>query len=374
MFSHKVKLQKNVFLKVVFLTIFLWSCFHREELVFRDQDVTEDTNAADIDVFIQNLCDENEHVSDNICESCQLGTTNEAGDDALGENTVCDLIYCAEDEYVAVHACFSCEMGKTNNAGDDASGADTFCDPGFVRIPRGGFSMGSPDNEESRGTNEGVHQVTLTHDFYMQTTEVTQQEWEVLMGNNPSFFSNGLEASNRPLEQVTWHEALSYANALSIAYDLDPCFTIIGTDVTLNSETIYDCEGYRLPTEAEWEYAARAGSTTSFYNGDDPDILEEIAWYESNSSGRTHSVGQKIPNLWNLYDMSGNVWEWTWNWFGDYENDLEDPTGPITGSSRIIRGGSHINEAGLLRSAQRFNAEGNERSDILGFRLVRSVR
>ena len=139
----------------------------------------------------------------------------------------------------------------------------------------------------------------------------------------------------------------------------------------------YACKGYRLPTEAEWEYAARAGTTTAYYNGDDASKLDQIAWFdESWSSGSTHPVGKKKKNPWGLYDMSGNVWEWCWDWFGSdyYKSSLAiDPTGPDTGSVRVFRGGSWGNSASNARSASRNNHDPGTRAHHLGFRLVSSA-
>ena len=241
--------------------------------------------------------------------------------------------------------------------------------------------MGSPNNESGRNSNEGPqHEVTITRSFYMQTHEVTQGEWQALMENNPSDFSSC--GSDCPVEQVNWYETLAYANALSASkglqecYVLSDCVNIAGNDmecddVSWNS----DCLGYQLPTEAEWEYAIRANTTTMYYNGDD-NSLGDIAWYNGNSGNATHPVGEKEANSWGLYDMSGNVWEWCWDLFENYDLSLvTDPMGPTSSSrvSRVGRGGSWRDSARRARSAYRTFIAPGVRFQDLGFRLVSSA-
>ncbi|PJB46490.1 MAG: hypothetical protein CO108_05810, partial [Deltaproteobacteria bacterium CG_4_9_14_3_um_filter_63_12] len=177
---------------------------------------------------------------------------------------------------------------------------------GYVRIEPGTFIMGSPSGEHGRWKDERQHEVTLTRGFFMKATEVTQGEYKALMGNNPSRFKSCGE--NCPVEQVNWREAVDYCQALSRSEGLEECY---GDGRRLKS---LDCAGYRLPTESEWEYAARAGTTGARY-GD----LSEIGWC---NGSRTHAVGQKKANAWGLYDMIGNVDEWTGDWYGSY------PSGP----------------------------------------------
>ncbi len=230
---------------------------------------------------------------------------------------------------------------------------------GFVRIPPGSFQMGSPASEQGRYKDEGPqHRVTITRAFLMQATEVTQGQYRALMGKNPSHFTSC--GDNCPVEKVSWHEAVAYCNALSRKEGLEECY---------DGDRLrgLDCKGYRLPTEAEWEYAARAGSTGARY-GD----LDSVAWYKGNSGKSTHTVGKKRPNAWGLYDMLGNVLEWCHDWKGDYSSSsATDPTGPRTGSRRVRRGGSWVNVAGYVRAAIRLNFTPDGRDYILGFRPLR---
>ena len=236
------------------------------------------------------------------------------------------------------------------------SGLDTYTNSlglTFNLIPSGSFIMGSPDSELGRQPDEIQHQVMLTQPFYMQTTEVTQGQWQAVMGSNPSRFSSC--GDNCPVDQVTWSDVQQFIAALNA---LDSSNT------------------YALPTEAQWEYSCRAGSTTAFANGEitvtlgsDP-ILDQIAWYAGNSGNITHPVGQKDPNSWGLYDMHGNVWEWTADWYSSYTGDEIDPTGPASGEFREPRGGRNSDWAGLVRCAYRPKSPSDTGLGI-GFRLIR---
>ena len=232
----------------------------------------------------------------------------------------------------------------------------------FNLLPAGTFTMGSPSDEAGRDSDEGPqHQVTLTQSFYMQTTEVTQSQWEAVMGSNPSGFSG---CSTCPVESVSWNDVQSYITKMNLRGE--------GT--------------YSLPTEAQWEYAARAGSTTAFYNGgitetgcDYDQNLDAIGWYCYNSgypdSGYPHPVAGKAPNAWGLYDMSGNVWEFCQDWYASdyYSNSpTDDPQGPSSGSSRVIRGGGWNDGVQFCRAAYRYDGAPGSRGSTLGFRLVLS--
>ncbi|MBI5549563.1 MAG: formylglycine-generating enzyme family protein, partial [Deltaproteobacteria bacterium] len=233
--------------------------------------------------------------------------------------------------------------------------------------------------------------VTLTRGFYLQEKEVTQGQWQARMGNNPSDFAScGIDC---PVEMVNWWEALAYANAVSRSQGLVECYTLTGctgtpgnglecSGVTVNAAggNPYQCVGYRLPTEAEWEYAYRAGTTTAFYNGGitatDCSMdakLNAIGWYCGNAADTTHRVGQKAANGWGLFDMSGNVYEWCWDWYGSYSGAVTDPAGPGSGASRVYRGGSWFNTAQNTRAAYRFNGPPDYPNVNLGLRLARSL-
>jgi formylglycine-generating enzyme required for sulfatase activity len=182
------------------------------------------------------------------------------------------------------------------------------------------------------------------------------------MGTNPSYF----KGPNLPVEQVSWFDAVEYCNTLSLKEGLTPAYTINGNTVSWDPDT----NGYRLPTEAEWEYACRAGTQTPFYNGTS---VDEAGWHSGNSEGRTHPVGKKQPNLWGLYDMHGNVLEWCWDWLEDYPYKTQtNPQGVSSRASRAYRGGCWYFSANQLRSAFRFGNRPALRSLIVGFRLVRS--
>ena len=240
--------------------------------------------------------------------------------------------------------------------------------PGFVRITGGSFIMGSPANEAGRSDDEIQHQVTLSS-YYMGNYPVTQKEYEEMMGTNPSFF----KGPNLPVEQISWYDAIEYCNRRSQKENLSPAYTIGGSG---NNRTVTwnrSADGYRLPTEAEWEYACRAGTTTRYNTGDY--ISNETGWYDNNSVNRINPVGQKPPNLWGLYDMHGNVHEWCWDWYGIYGTSADpDPQGRSSGTRRVVRGGSWSDNEHCLRSAFRSYGTPSVKYSIIGFRLVRNAQ
>ena len=220
----------------------------------------------------------------------------------------------------------------------------------FVLIQPGEFDMGSPANETGRYDDEGpIHHVTISEAFYLGKYEVTQKQWHEVMGDNPSYF----KGDDLPVENVSWDDVQEFIKKLN------------------KKENTHK---YRLPSEAEWEYAARAGTTTRYSFGDDDSKLGEYAWYNKNSGGKTHPVGNKGANSWGLYDMHGNVWEWVQDTWHDTYNGA-----PIDGSPwrdgvsaiRVNRGGGWFDFAGYCRSASR-NVPGNRLHD-LGFRLLQEM-
>jgi formylglycine-generating enzyme required for sulfatase activity len=233
----------------------------------------------------------------------------------------------------------------------------------MIRIEGGTFIMGSPANEQGRTTSEGPqHRVTVSP-FFIAKFPVTQAEYQEIMGKNPSH--NNTEPS-LPVEQVNWFDAVEYCNRRSEKEGFTPVYSINGNNVTWNLEA----DGYRLPTEAEWEYACRAGTQTPYYNGT---LADEAGWHIGNSSARTHPVGEKQCNAWGLYDMHGNVLEWCWDWLGNYSAEANNnPTGPASGTSRVYRGGCWSFQANQIRSAYRFGNNPNMRSFLIGFRVART--
>jgi formylglycine-generating enzyme required for sulfatase activity len=225
---------------------------------------------------------------------------------------------------------------------------------GYVWIPPGTFVMGTRIGEAGRVPDEIQHTVTLTQGFWFSDHEVTQEEYQMVMGSNPSYFKVDL---NRPVEQVSWNDAVLYCQKL--------------TERERAAGRITLQQAYRLPTEAEWEYAARAGTTGARYGE-----LDAIGWYANNSGYESRPVRQKTPNTWGLHDMIGNVWEWCSDWYGAYPTgSVADPTGLGSGSLRVSRGGGFANGSNGLRSAARLSVEPSGRSYLLGFRpALSSVR
>jgi formylglycine-generating enzyme required for sulfatase activity len=247
---------------------------------------------------------------------------------------------------------------------------------GFVFVEGGAFTMGSPSTEAERNSDESPqHQVTISS-FYMGQYEVTQAEYEAVMGTNPSNWKGG----NLPVEMVSWYDAIRYCNKRSEKEGLTPAYTISGSAESPYVTWNKSANGYRLPTEAEWEYACRAGTKGPFNTGNN--ITTSQANYDGNypyngnAKGeyrrKTTVVDSFAPNNWGLYNMHGNVWEWCWDWYGAYESGSQtDPAGAASGSFRVIRGGSWGSDAQVVRSAYRYDFPPSARRYGLGFRLVR---
>ena len=218
----------------------------------------------------------------------------------------------------------------------------------LVPIPAGEFMMGSPESEANHRPDETQHRVRITKPFYLSAHEVTQAQYNRVMGNNPS----RSQGPTKPVEMVSWNDAVEFCRRLSEQ----------------------ERKEYRLPTEAEWEYACRVGTTTSYSCGDNVSQLGEYAWYSDNSGNTIHAVGEKLPNAWGLYDMHGNVFEWCRDWGKPYgsQNVLIDPAGPASGSHRVLRGGSFSSLPRLVRSANRIYLQPDDRGFVFGFRLART--
>lgn len=219
----------------------------------------------------------------------------------------------------------------------------------FVLIPAGSFTMGSPTGEPGQDPDEQQHPVTISKAFYLQTTEVTQYQWTQVMGSQRSSFKDC--GDDCPVERVSWPDAQEFIRGLNQKENVNK---------------------YRLPSEAEWEYACRAGSKGRFCFGDEEAKLGEYAWYAGNSERKTHPVGKKKPNALSLYDMHGNVLEWCQDWYGDYPTShVTDPTGPKAGEKRVLRGGAWSSDARIMRSASRRWSGPNYRYNHTGFRVAR---
>jgi len=222
---------------------------------------------------------------------------------------------------------------------------------GYVYIQPGTFVMGSPTSELGRDSDEVQHPVTLTRGFWISDHETTQAEYQAVTGGNPSTFSG----TDLPVETLSWDDAVLYCQKL--------------TQREVAAGRLTAGLAYRLPTEAEWEYAARAGTTGAFYGN-----LDAIAWYDLNSGKQTHPVKGKQANEWGLFDASGNVWEWCSDWYGNYPaGPVTDPTGDSSGSLRVFRGGGWYGEGGYCRSAIRGGNVPGYRSSNLGLRPVLSL-
>jgi formylglycine-generating enzyme required for sulfatase activity len=250
----------------------------------------------------------------------------------------------------------------------------------FVRIEAGELVMGSVGGGTDAFDGEEPHRAVRIGPFLLGAAEVTQREYVTVMRNNPSFFSargaGGDQVIDQstdwfPVENVSWLDAVKFCNAMSEKDDLTPYYDIAGDTVRIRD---IKSAGYRLPTEAEWEYACRGGMMTSFSFGEDPSKLGEFAWYERNAGGAPHAVGLKPANTFGLHDMHGNVWEWCWDLYDAnyYAGSPAADSGALAEASyRVARGGCWCFGADRCRSAVRVRCGAALRSNLLGFRLVR---
>jgi formylglycine-generating enzyme required for sulfatase activity len=267
----------------------------------------------------------------------------------------------------------------------------------MVEIKAGSFQMG-----QAGIPSVPEHRVTLTKGFYIGKYPVTQGQYQTVMRENPSQFQAPVSpegsTKNRPVEMVSWYDAIVFCNKLSVKEGLTPAYIMDGlggetTDTPKwgsvpkkdknplpaamarweNVKIVEGSTGYRLPTEAQWEYACRAGTTTA-YNTSDGVLSGNVGWYKDNSDRRTHSVGEKPANAWGLFDTHGNVYEWCWDRYGAYEAGAQtDPTGAVSSNTRVLRGGSWVVESRNLRSAERYNLDPIMGTSHTGFRIVRPL-
>ncbi len=232
----------------------------------------------------------------------------------------------------------------------------------MVHVAGGTFKMGSTGSDAD-DDEKTIRDVTLS-DYYICQHTVTQQQWQRIKGNNPSIF----KGDHLPVENVSWYDCVAYCNALSRYYSLKECYLINGTTVSLLNG---GKGGFRLPTEAEWEFAARGGERSHNFKYAGSDHLDEVAWHDGNSNNQTHPVCRKKSNELGLYDMSGNVWEWCWDWYDSYPSSPQsNPLGASSGARRVRRGGSWNYDFARCRVSYRnFNAP-DERDYYFGMRLV----
>ncbi len=242
--------------------------------------------------------------------------------------------------------------GNGNNSKGPEGGQD-YTDPvtgmEFIWIPAGAFVMGNQHGTSYNNIDLPAHAVTITKGFWLGKYEVTQSQWQAIMGSNPS----ATVGTENPVDSVSWNDAQAFITALN---------------AKPGAETVF-----RLPTEAEWELAAK-GETGQDFAGTNSDLdadLSQYAWYSFNSGGITHPVGQKLPNSYGLYDMSGNVWEWTQDYFGYYTAEAKiNPTGPATGTQRVTKSGGWMDNPQYIRTSYRCNDDPDEVSDYIGLRLA----
>ncbi|HRZ78435.1 MAG TPA: SUMF1/EgtB/PvdO family nonheme iron enzyme [bacterium] len=376
----------------VFTAIFFSACIHDSSIIPGTETVLGDFDHVEFEITDEMPVLFPDETADEIAEETQDISVDEEIDESVEYSD--HTVYETPDEIL-----------------DEVPDDDYIFEApeSMVLIPAGGFWMGSPEDESMRYIDETLHYVVLTKGFYMDKHEVRQEDFEALMGYNPSFHRNC--GGDCPVEWVTWNEAALYANARSEADGLELCFECSGSGskaVCNIKENLLvkpqKCRGYRFPTESEWEYSARAGTDTVFYYGDmlytdrsplDTN-LDAIAWYGGNSGIEyeggypcsdwydgavfcgSHPVGQKLPNGFGLYDITGNVREWTIDWSDKYypEGSIEypaiDPVGARIGTRRIIRGCSYYTESYVCRCAYRTSYDPNKQSEGIGFRLVKT--
>jgi len=308
---------------------------------------------------------------------------------------MCYRVVATRGDYMAIDV-----SGGTNAASYPATYYRTLADvPGGVNsdaykttnilmrlIPKGIFTMGSPSGELLRYGREAQHQVTLTSDFYIGVFEVTQRQWELVMGNKPSWFNNATYYQTRPVEQVSYYDIRENPNNSAISPNWPASSQVHADSFMGKLRAKTGLSGFDLPTESQWEYACRAGQATALNSGynltstyQDPRMDEAGRYWYNGGSGISENcapnvgmalAGSYLPNAWGLYDMHGNVWEWCLDWFGTYPETATDPKGAASDSYRVVRGGGFDRNANICRSAYRTYDYPNDRYNFHGFRVA----
>lgn len=315
-------------------------------------DIYYDVNDADGDSMTISML-----VSEDAGSTFDFLATSLSGD--FGENIKSGTDKHIEWNFASDHPNYFSDQIQIKIVANDNGGYPIVA--GMIFVEGGTFQMGSNDGYS---IERPEHSVTL-NSFYIGKYEVTQAEWQKVMGNNPSSFVG----DTNPVENVTWNDAITYCNKLSEEDSLTKFYTIDGTNVIAN----WGANGYRLPTEAEWEYAGGGGAMTAGYNYCGGNNANNVAWYSDNSEGKTHEVGTKLPNVLGLYDMSGNIIEWCNDLFGEHyysDSPINNPQGPTTGDYRVFRGGSWNVSSDYCRV--KYRGYGNNSSNYIGFRIVRN--
>lgn len=245
----------------------------------------------------------------------------------------------------------------------------------LIQVKGGTFKMGSKKSDTSAELDEQKEHTVTLNTFEINKFEVTVWEWKQFIKANkmkmPPKPTWGWQ-DNYPINGITWNEAIAYCNWLSIKENLQPCYTKKGPNFLCN----FQANGYRLPTEAEWEFAAKGGTSSKNYRFSGSDKIEDVAWYKSNSKGHPNTIGTKLPNELGIYDMSGNVWEWCWDWYNKdfYKQEKGDnPKGPEMGERRTVRGGSWDSQPNYIRPANRISTIPSKTHEFYGFRTARTL-
>ncbi len=263
--------------------------------------------------------------------------------------------------------------GEQGNLLGGALPADTILGVPMVRVPAGSFVMGGTVSPQHSHGNWPMHMGGASmhavgiDSFWVSTIEITRELYEDMMGVDPSLFTF---SDSLPVHGLSWFDAVRFCNALSTTAGLEVCYD------TTTWQADFTANGFRLPTEAEWEYAGRAGSATMFYSGNDEEDLQGAGWYDANSEGTLHPVGGMLPNGWGLYDMMGNAWEWCNDWYGEqfYGADyMQQPSGPQDGTYRVVRGGAYNSVYSYCSPAYRFYEDPAGAQQAVGLRVVRSA-